>query len=155
MITSVHPYLNFPGNTEEAFNFYRSVFGGEFLGVFRFRDLQGENLGVPEEDLDKIMHIALPLGPNTILMGTDALESFGQKIVFGNNSYISLQPDSAADAERIFSALSEGGKVEMPLQQTDWAERYASFVDRYGVQWMINYEGNVKFAPQAEASATA
>ena len=152
MIASVHPYLNFAGNTEEAFDFYRSVFGGDFLGVLRFRDFGGEKMGVPEEDLDKIMHIALPVGPNTILMATDALESFGQKLVFGNNSYISLQPDSAEEAERIFNALSEGGRVEMPLQATEWAEKYASFADRFGVQWMVNYEGNVRFgdAPAAQ-----
>lgn len=151
MVGTVHPYLNFAGNTEEAFNFYRSVFGGEFLGVLRFRDYGGQDMGIPEEDLDKIMHIALPLTPDTLLMATDSLNCLGHDLVMGNNSHINLSPDSATDADRLYAELSEGGNVSMPLQATPWAEKYASFSDRYGVYWMINYEGNAgNGAPSAQ-----
>jgi PhnB protein len=142
---AAHPYLNLPGNTEEAFNFYRDVFGGDFAGIYRFRDFGGENMGVPAEDLDRIMHVALPLG-DTLLMGTDVLESMGHSLHSGNGIYISLQPDSREEAERVFGRLAEGGKVENELQQTEWAERFGSCTDRFGVRWMMNYEGSVRFA---------
>jgi PhnB protein len=143
---SANPYLNFKGNTEEAFNFYKAVFGGEFSAVMRFRDLHGgPGDGVPKEDLDKIAHIALPLGPNNMLMGTDTPDSFPKTFAPGNNFYVMLEPDSAAEADWIFEKLSAGGRVEMPLQQTEWAEKYGSFVDKFGVQWMLNYAGNVTF----------
>ena len=140
---SVHPYLNFEGNTEEAFNHYRSVFGGEFAGVLRFRDMGANEMGLSETDLDKIMHIALPVG-SVMLMGTDVLESLGQKLNVGNNTYINLTVDSAADADRLFAGLSEGGTVEMPLDRTEWAERYGICRDRFGVQWMVNFEGDAR-----------
>lgn len=136
-MNKLNPYLNFQGNTEEAFNFYRSVFGGEFEGgIKRFRDMPGNDL--PEEDQDKIMHIALPVG-SSHLMGTDALESLGQKVNFGNNSYICIQPDSKEEADRIFKALSEGGEIEMPLEDQEWGDYFGSFTDKFGVQWMIVY----------------
>lgn len=136
---SVSPYLNFPGTTEEAFAFYRSVFGGDYLGVVRFRDLDPE--GTPEADLDKIAHIALPLAQDSVLMGTDALESQGQALTAGNSSYIMLEAESAGEAARLFDALAAGGRTHMPLQQTGWAERYGVCADRFGVQWMVNYTG--------------
>lgn len=142
---SANPYLNFEGNTEEAFAFYRSVFGGDFLGVIRFRDFHGQAMGIAEADLDKIAHIALPLGPNNTLMGTDVLPSMPTKLQAGNNFYIMLQAESAAEAEQLFGALSAGGAVEMPLQQTEWAEQYGVCRDRFGIQWMIDYTGNVQF----------
>lgn len=141
-VKAVNPYLNFAGDTEQAFRFYQSVFGGE-LRIVRFKDL-GAMEGAPplsEEDQNKIGHIALPLGANTVLMGTDALEAFGQKLVKGNNTYITIETDSAAETEELFSKLSAGGKVEMPLMETDWAEKYGSFVDRFGVQWQLSYTG--------------
>lgn len=144
---AANPYLNFAGNTEEAFNFYKSVFGGEFLGVMRFKDFKGmpgmEELS--EADRNKIGHIALRLGSN-ILMGTDSLESLGQSLNVGNNTYITLEPESAEEAEKVFDALSVGGKVEMPLTETEWAEKYGSCVDKFGVQWMVNYGGKVEEA---------
>lgn len=93
---------------------------------------------LPEEDQDKIMHIALPVG-SSHLMGTDALESLGQKVNFGNNSYICIQPDSKEEADRIFKALSEGGEIEMPLEDQEWGDYFGSFTDKFGVQWMIAY----------------
>ncbi len=117
---SANPYLNFDGNTEEAFTFYRSVFGGEFAAVIRFGDFDGNPMGVPEADLDKIAHIALPLGPDNLLMATDTLESFPRKHEPGNNFYIALEPETGKEAERLFEALSTGGQIEMHLQKTKW-----------------------------------
>lgn len=147
---TVNPYLNFPGNTEEAFEFYRTVFGGDFLAVVRFKDFgEGGGMEMGPEDRDKIAHIALPLGNGHILMGTDALESMGQSLTFGNNSYIALEADTPEEADRVFSALSDQGGVEMELQKTQWAEKYGSCSDRYGVQWMVSYTGAVQFAGSA------
>lgn len=142
---SANPYLNFNGNTEEAFNFYRSVFGGEFQAVVRFRDF-GNAMPVPEHELDKIAHIALPLGKDNLLMGTDVLESQGRSLTVGNNSYISLELDSGEEAERLFDALTAGGRIEMPLQRTEWAEKFGMCADRFGVQWMFDYAGSVQFS---------
>jgi len=133
-----NPYLNFNGNTEEAFNFYKSVFGGDFAMLMRFRDAPGlEN--IPEELRDKIMHIALPVGNGTMLMATDSLESLGQKLVQGNNHYFMISSDSKEEADVLFQKLSVNGKVEMPLQDTFWGDYYGSFTDQFGIQWMINY----------------
>ena len=140
-----NPYLNFPGNTEEAFNFYRSVFGGEFTNVTRFRDMGGNEMGIAEEDMDRIANIGLPIGNGTLLMATDTVDGFGKPLQRGNNFYIALEADSVAEAEKVFNGLAEGGAVEMPLQEVEWAEKYGSLTDRFGVQWMVMYTGNVKF----------
>ena len=149
-MTAVNPYLNFPGNTREAFDFYRSVFGGEFLAVLRFRDFGENTMGIPDEEMDRIAHIALPLGPNNILMATDVVGN-RQELKVGNNSYITIEAESVEEADRLFDGLSAGGRVEMPLQQTQWAEKYGICIDRYGVQWMIDYTGNVRFGNGASA----
>lgn len=143
MVQSVNPYLNFPGNTLEAFEFYRSVFGGEFPMVLRFRDFPG-NMGAPDAAADRIAHIALPIGQN-VLMGTDVIGDQVDAFTVGNNSYIVLAPDDADEAARLFDGLSAGGRVEMPLQATEWAEQYGILVDRFGVQWMVSYEGANRF----------
>ena len=140
-MSAINPYLNFNGNTEEAFNFYKSVFGGEFMALMRFKD-NAECAQMAESDKDRIMHIALPIGNGNVLMGTDALESMGQKLTFGNNFYICLSPESKEEAERLFNGLSAGGKIEMPLQDMFWGAYYGSFADKFGVQWMVNYEKN-------------
>lgn len=142
---AVNPYLNFAGNTEEAFKFYQSVFGGE-LQIARFKDFGGNSMGVPDQDLDKIANVALPLGKDTILMGTDTLESLGQKLIAGNNFSIALEAGSEEEAEQVFNALADGGKVVMPLERTEWAEKYGMCTDKFGVQWMMNYTGNVQFS---------
>ncbi|HWV57619.1 MAG TPA: VOC family protein [Longimicrobiales bacterium] len=142
---AVHPYLNFPGNTEEAFNFYRSVFGGEFTNVTRYRDMPGAQVEGP--DLDRIMNIGLRLSGETVLMATDVLEELHGPVQFGNNVHIVIEPETREETERVYRALSEGGKVEMPLGQTPWAELYAIFTDRFGVRWMVNYTGTVAFQP--------
>ena len=143
---SVNPYLNFNGNTEEAFNFYKSVFGGDFLAVVRFKDFGQNPMNVPEKDHEKIAHIALPLGGGAMLMATDTLESLGQKLIVGNNHYITLETDSPEEADQLFNGLSAGGRVEMPLQKTEWAEKYGICSDRFDIQWMVSYTGAVKFA---------
>ena len=135
-------YLNFQRNTEEAFNFYQSVFGGEFTGggVGRFKDVPMPE-GAPamaEEDLNLIMHIELNLLGVHTLMGTDAPESFGFNVVQGNNVHISLEPDSREETKRIFDALSVGGKVDQDLQEMFWGAYYGAVTDKFGIHWMFN-----------------
>ena len=132
----INPYLNFGGHTEAAFNFYRSVFGGEFLNVNRF----GENPdpAIPDSLKDKIMHITLPIG-DSYLMGSDAPEEMGFTVQMGNNTYIMISPDSREETKRVFEALAAGGTVETDLQDMFWGDYYGSLTDKYGVQWMLNY----------------
>lgn len=139
---AANPYLYFDGNTEEAFEYYRSTFDVDFLNVLRYGDLEGNPMGVPEEDLDKIAHITLPLG-DTVLMGTDAIEGVNDTPSFGDNFLIRVEPESAEEAEQLFAALSEGGEVVTEFQQEGWSEKHGSCVDQFGVQWMIDYEGDV------------
>jgi PhnB protein len=136
---TINPYLNFAGNTEEIFNFYKSVFGGEFSALQRFKDTS-EAGNIPKQEQDKIMHVALPIGNGTILMATDTLESMGQKLTVGNNFYIAIQPESKEEAQRLFNGLSAGGKVEMPLQDAFWGAYFGMFQDKFGIQWMVNYD---------------
>jgi PhnB protein len=140
-MAKVSTYLNFPGNTEEAFGFYKSVFGGEFVGgIARFSDIPPAENMPPLRDADKnlVMHVSLPILGGHVLMGTDAPESMGFKVNFGNNVYINLEPDTRQETNRLFRALSEGGKVEMELQDMFWGDYYGSCSDKYGVQWMFN-----------------
>ncbi len=138
----VSTYLNFPRNTEEAFNFYKSVFGGEFQGeIHRFSNVPPQEDAPPMAEADKnlVMHVELPiLGGAYMLMGTDAPESMGFKVNFGNNIYINLEPDTRAETKRLFDALSAGGKVEMELQDMFWGDYFGSCTDKFGVQWMFN-----------------
>ena len=138
-MTRMHVYLNFAGNAEEAFEFYRSVFGGEFSSLVRFSDMPMEGVEIPEPDQDRIMHIALPIGEDDILMASDALESLGQQLVVGNSSYVSVHPDTREEADRIFKGLTEGGEVEMPIADQAWGDYFGSFKDRFGTGWMVNH----------------
>lgn len=139
-MAAFNPYLNFPGTTEEAFNFYKSIFGGEFLALMRFGEGPGcDEMQISDADKNKIMHIALPIGNGNILMATDSLESLGQKLTLGNNYYICISPDSREEADRLFAGLSDGGNVEMPLQDVFWGDYFGSTADRFGVQWMISF----------------
>jgi PhnB protein len=138
-MTKFNPYLNFAGNTEQAFNFYKSVFGGEFASVVRFKDVPIEGMSIPKEAENKIMHIGLPIGKGQMLMGTDVLESLGHKLIPGNNVHISVHPDSKEEADRLFTALSKGGKVQMTMADQPWGDYYGNFQDKFGVHWMINY----------------
>ena len=141
LMAAVCTYLSFARSTEEAFNFYRSVFGGEFRGrIARFSDLPPREGSAPlaEEDKNLIMHVELPILGGNILMGTDAPESMGFKLNVGNNVHISLQPDTRVEARRIFNALKEGGTVTMDLQDMFWGYYFGSCIDKFGVQWMVN-----------------
>jgi PhnB protein len=142
-----NPYLNFRGNTREAFTFYKSVFGGEFSALITFKEFGGEAMKVPPRELDKIMHVALPIGNGTVLMGSDVLESQKRPVKAGNNFYIALEAENGGEAERVFNALAAGGKSEMPLQKTQWAEKYGMCVDKFGIGWMVSYTGNVRYTP--------
>lgn len=140
-MASLHPYLNFPGTTEEAFNFYKSIFGGEFAALQRFKETP-EADRIPAAEQDKIMHIALPIGKGVVLMATDALESMGQTLKAGNNFYLSLDTDSEEEADNIFKALSAGGEVTMPLDKAFWGAYFGMLTDKFGIQWMVNYDYN-------------
>lgn len=135
-------YLNFSRNTEEAFIFYKSVFGGEFTapGIMRMKDVPPADDMPPlaEADQDLVMHVELAIVGGHVIMGTDAPESMGFQLNFGNNAYLNLEPDTRAETERLFHALSAGGKVGMPLQDMFWGAYFGSCTDRFGVQWMFN-----------------
>jgi PhnB protein len=141
-MAAVNIYLNFPNQTEEAFNFYRSVFKTDFMGegFMRFKDVP-PTAGMPplpESDKNMVMHVSLPIFGNYFLMGSDAPESMGFKTVMGNNVYISLQPDTREETRQLFSALSAGGKVEQELQDMFWGDYFGSCTDKFGIHWMFN-----------------
>lgn len=137
---SVNPYINFSGNAEEAFNFYQSIFGGK-LQIIRYKDLD-DNMGLTGEDLNKVGNATLPLIGDTLLYGGDIPEPFGQPVASGNRLQINLETESMEEAQRLFNDLSNGGEIKMPLQETEWAERFGIFSDRFDVQWMVMYTGN-------------
>lgn len=152
-MATINPYINFKGNTEEAFNFYKSVFGGEFNGVLRWKDMPKaeeveEGCGamgdfkLSEEDGEKIMHIALPIGKENILMGSDSIEGMGPSLIDGNNFSIALDTDSKEEAEKLFTALSEGGNAVMPLSDAFWGALFGMCTDKFGIQWLFNYDYN-------------
>lgn len=141
-MASVGTYLNFPRQTEEAFNFYKSVFGGEFTegGIMRFSGIPPQDGAPPMAEADKnlVMHVGLPILGGHLLMGTDAPESMGFQVRMGNNSYICLSPDTRAETKSLFDALLAGGKVEMELQDMFWGSYFGSGTDKFGVQWMFD-----------------
>jgi PhnB protein len=137
----VSTYLNFARNTEEVFNFYKTVFGSDFIGeISRFGDIppSDDMPPLPEDVKNLVMHIALPILGGHVLMGTDAPESMGFKVTPGNNVYINLEPDTREETKRLFKALSDGGKIGMELQDMFWGDFYGSCTDKYGIQWMFN-----------------
>lgn len=139
-MATVSTYLNFNRNTEEAFVFYKSVFGGEFEGgIMRMGDNpSSEHSPITEEDKHLVMHVCLPILGDHRLMGTDAPESLGNKLKFGNNIYINLETDTRTETNRLFAALCEGGVVDMELQDMFWGDYFGSCTDKFGVQWMFN-----------------
>jgi PhnB protein len=136
---TINPYINYNGNAEEAFNFYKSVFGGEFGKIVRFKDLEGAGPHMPENDADKIMRITLPIGGN-VLIANDVPESLGPVNENENRSKISVSAESRAEADRIFAGLSAGGSVEMPLDESPWGTYFAMFRDRFGIEWTVEFE---------------
>ncbi|MDR2954746.1 MAG: VOC family protein [Prevotella sp.] len=137
MLAAVNPYLAFNGTCEAAFNFYKSIFGGEFDEIHRYNDIPGEE--IPESEKEKIMHISLQLTEHVWLMGADTSEVFGQKTTFGDCVTLTICTTSEEETHRIYSALSEGGKITMPLEKTYWAELYATFTDKFGICWALNF----------------
>lgn len=144
IMTRLHAYLNFNGNCEEAFQFYQTVFGGPLLGIHRFGDMPADpNFSVPETDKNKIMHTALQINEHAMIMGSDCIESFGQKAVFGTANYIMLDTDSPEQARELHDKLSVNAQtMEMDIGETFFAELFSSFIDQFGIAWMVHYEGN-------------
>lgn len=134
----INPYLNFDGQAEDAFNFYKSVFGGEFTGKMKMNETPGGN-ELPEEEQNRIMHISLPIGKDTLLMASDIIPSMGQILKKGNNNYISIHPESLKEADKLFKGLSAGGEIEMPMEDQFWGDYFGSFIDKFGIGWMINF----------------
>ncbi|RYE18535.1 MAG: VOC family protein [Sphingobacteriaceae bacterium] len=135
----INPHINFNGNAEEAFNFYRSVFGGEFAQVMRFKDLSSAEFPVAENEVNKIMHIALPIGKN-VLMANDIPESMGQVNENENRSKISISAESREGADKLFNGLSAGGNIEMSIGDSPWGSYFGMFRDKFGIEWMVDFD---------------
>ena len=134
----INPYINFNGNAEEAFTFYKSVFGGEFTKVLRFKDLASADFPVPEKEAEKIMRITLPIG-NNVLIANDVPESMGRISENENRSKIAVTTESKEEADRIFNGLSVGGEVEMPMGESPWGTYFAMLRDKYGIEWTVEF----------------
>lgn len=137
----INPHINFNGNAEEAFTFYKSVFGGEFTKVVRFKDLANEDFPVSEKEETKIMHIALPIGKSNMLMGNDVPEIMGKVNERENRSKISISTESKEEADKLFNGLSAGGEIEMPVSDSPWGTYFGMFRDKYGIEWIVEFEG--------------
>ena len=138
-MAQINPHINFNGNAEEAFTFYKSVFGGEFTKIMRFKDISSPEFQVTENDANKIMHIALPIGKN-ILMANDVPESMGQTNENENRSKISISAESKEEADKLFNGLSAGGQIEMPIGDSPWGSYFGMFRDKYGIEWMVDFD---------------
>jgi len=140
----INPYLDFNGNAEEAFNFYKSVFGGEFAMVMRWKDMPNaegcEGATLSEIDGEKIMHIALPIGGENVLMASDALESMGPQRIVGTNVSISVSPESKEETETLFKGLAQDGTVTMPLADVFWGAYFGMLTDKFGIQWLFSFD---------------
>jgi len=140
-MTTVNPYLVFKGNCEEAFNFYRSAFRGEFRYIGRYKDVpQSDRQTFALETDDKIMHVSLPISAETILMGCDIAETKEQPVVEGNNFSLSVTTDSREEADRLFHELSAGGQIKMPMDQTFWGSYFGVLTDKFGISWTISFD---------------
>ena len=136
----VQPYLNFDGKAEEAFSFYKSVFGGEFTANMKMKEMPDGDK-IPAEEQNRIMHIALPIGNDTMLMASDIMPSAGHTLQQGNQTYIMLNPETKDEADRLFNGLSAGGDIEMKMEDMFWGDYFGSFADKYGIKWMVNVLG--------------
>jgi PhnB protein len=139
----INPYINFNGNAEEAFTFYKSVFGGEFVMIMRFKDLSSPDFTVAENEANKIMHIALPIG-NNFLMANDVPEIMGRVNEKENRSKISISAESKEEADKLFNGLSAGGEIEMPISDSPWGSYFGMFRDKYGIEWMVDFDPKYK-----------
>ena len=137
----INPYLCFNGNTEEAFEFYKSVFGGEFTVKVRFSEMPSEK-PMPASAANQLAHVSLPIGKGNLLMGSDAPEGFGPPLTIGNNFSVSVSTDSEAEADKLFNGLSSGGKITMPIGKAPWGAYFGMFTDKFGISWMVSYDHN-------------
>jgi len=142
-MASINPHINFNGNAEEAFNFYKSVFGGEFVKIMRFKDLASDDFQVAEHEANKIMHIALQIGKN-LLMANDVPEFMGKTNENENRSKIVITADNKEEADKLFNGLSAGGQIEMPISDSPWGTYFGMFRDKYGIEWMVDFDPNTK-----------
>jgi PhnB protein len=138
-MAAINPYLTFDGKCEEAFNFYKSTFGGDFIFMGKFKDIPSEK-PMPESEANRVMHVALPISKETILMGSDTSNEAGHQLNHGNSVSISINCDSEAEATKLFDGLSKGGLVTMPLNKTFWNAFFGMFTDKFGIHWMVNYD---------------
>jgi PhnB protein len=138
-MAQINPHINFNGNAEEAFNFYKSVFGGEFALIMRFKDMESREFPVAENEANKIMHIALPIGKN-VLMANDVPESMGRTNENENRSKISVSAESKKEADKLFNGLSVGGQIEFPIGDSPWGSYFGMFRDKYGIEWMVDFD---------------
>ena len=138
-MAQINPHINFNGNAEEAFTFYKSVFGGEFLKIIRFKDISSPEFPVPEHEANKIMHIALPIGKN-FLMANDVPESMGPTNENENRSKILIRAESKEEADKLFNGLSAGGQIEAPIGDSPWGSYFGMFRDKYGIEWMVEFD---------------
>ena len=136
----INPHINFNGNAEEAFTFYKSVFGGSFAKIIRFKDLAGPEFPVAEKEENKIMHIALPIGKNNMLMANDVPESMGRTNENENRSKIAISAESKEEADKLFNGLSAGGEIEGPIGDSPWNTYFGCFRDKYGIEWIVEYD---------------
>jgi PhnB protein len=139
-MTSINPHINFNGNAEEAFTFYRSVFGGEFAKIIRFKDIASPEMPIGEKEENKIMHIALPIGRNNVLMANDVPEFMGKVNENENRSKISISAESREEADKLFNGLSAGGTIEMPIADSFGGSYFGMFRDKYGIEWMVEFD---------------
>lgn len=139
---AINPWINFNGNAEEAFHFYKSVFGGKFTKVIRFKDLATDEFPVSENEADKIMHISLPIGRNNVLIANDVPEIMGKTNENENRSKIAINAESREEADKVFSGLSAGGDVEGPIGDTPWGTYAGMFRDKYGIEWIVEFDPN-------------
>lgn len=140
-MSAINPWINFNGNAEEAFNFYKSVFGGEFAKIVRFKDLASAEFQVPESEAEKIMYIALPVGNGSLLVANDVPEFMGKVNEHENRSKILINTESKEEADRLFNGLSVGGEIEGPMGDSPWNTYVGMFRDRYGIEWIVEYKG--------------
>ena len=139
-MATINPHINFNGNAEEAFTFYKSVFGGEFAKVIRFKELAGPGFPISEKESNKIMHIALPIGKANMLMANDVPESMGRTNENENRSKIAIVADSKEEADKLFNGLSAGGQIEGPIGDSPWGSYFGCFRDKYGIEWMVEFD---------------
>jgi PhnB protein len=143
-MASINPYIHFNGNAEEAFTFYRSVFGGDFVTIIRFKDMKFEGAPNAEKEAEKIMHIALPIGKHSVLMESDTPEQLGKHNEMETRSKISISAESKEEADHIFNGLSKGGQIEMPIRNSPWGSYFGMFRDQFGIEWMIDFDPKYK-----------